>query len=299
MTGANGFIGKYLVDRLIGDGYTVYKHRRSEEGDLKDRKSLDRYEGIDILYHLAAINFVPTSWEKPDEYINNNISALVNVLEFCRKENAKLVYISSYMYGEPLYLPVDENHRCIISSPYHLSKRIGEEICEFYSTHFNIDVAIIRPFNVYGMGQNAHFLLPKVYNQVSDESKDRIEVFNLAPKRDYIYVEDLVDVLVKLIPHITGCEIYNVGSGKSYSVGEVIEIIQAEFGTMKEVIETNSYRNTDVMDCVADISHIRNVVGSISITPIEAGIHKWHVMNSELSDHESDHGKSVNGNTRI
>ena len=105
-----------------------------------------------------------------------------------------MVFVSTYLYGEPEYLPVDEKHKCVTTTPYHLCKKIGEDICEFYSRNFGVDVAVIRPFNVYGKGQNRDFLLPKVYYQVADDSVGSIEVFNLAPRRDYVYVEDLVDM---------------------------------------------------------------------------------------------------------
>lgn len=148
---------------------------------------------------------------------------------------------------------------------------------------FGVDVFVTRPFNVYGKGQNKDFLLPKVYEQVADVNVDAIEVFNLAPKRDYVYVEDLVEVLIRLIPYIKGYDVFNVGAGKSYSVKEAIDIIQNELGTSKEVIEKYALRKNEVMDCVADISHLESVVGKVEITSLTDGIHKWR-LESENQD---------------
>ena len=282
VTGAEGFIGRYLVSRLKSDGHDVTEYRHSD-GDLTDRNSLDAYTGFEAVYHLAAKTFVPESWEDPYGYVGGNNTILMNVLEFCRREGARLIFISTYMYGEPEYLPIDEKHRCVMNTPYHLSKKIGEEICEFYSRNYGVDVAVARPFNVYGKGQNRDFLLPKVYYQVADETTDEITVFNLAPKRDYVYVEDVTDALVRLLPAVKGYDVYNIGSGRSYSVKEAIDIIQSELKTDKKVIEKRAERRNEVMDCVADISHLESVIGPLVITPFEEGIHRWHVSEDEKS----------------
>ena len=283
ITGAKGFIGRYLVRRLRDNGHVVLEHAHSD-GDLIKKKSLSRYSGVDCVFHLAAKTYVPESWDKPFEYINDNNTMLINVLEYCRETGAKLMFLSTYLYGEPEYLPIDEKHRCVANTPYHLCKKIGEEICEFYSKNYGVNVIVTRPFNVYGKGQNDAFLLPKVYKQVKDEKVDKIEVFNLAPKRDYIYVEDLVDVLIRLIPHIEGYKIYNIGAGKSYSVKETIDIIQEEMGTHKEIHEKFSERRNEIMDCVADIKYLENSIGKVTITSLREGIHKWHI--EDLKENE-------------
>ena len=275
VTGANGFIGKYLIKRLKADGHQVMEHSHLE-GDLKQKDALTVYDNIDVIYHLAAKTYVPESWDEPYKYINDNNTMLINVLEYCRTTKAKLVFLSTYLYGEPEYLPVNEKHKCVANTPYHLCKKIGEEICEFYSQNYAVDVVVVRPFNVYGSGQNREFLLPKVYYQVMDPEIKVIEVFNLAPKRDYLYVEDLVKVLSKLLPYIDGYNIYNIGAGKSYSVKEAIDIIQKELHTEKEIVEKYSKRKNEIMDCVADITHLKSTIGSFEITPLSEGIHKWH-----------------------
>lgn len=283
VTGAKGFIGTYLVKCLKKKGHIVYQHSH-ENGDLTDKDSLESYAGIDVIYHLAAKTYVPKSWEIPGIYINNNTAMLINVLEYCRENRTKLVFMSSYLYGEPEYLPIDEKHRCVALTPYHLCKKISEEICLFYSKNFDVDVVVVRPFNVYGKGQNKEFLLPKVYEQVMDATKDTIQVFTLVPKRDYIYVEDLAEVLVRLLPFIKGFDIFNVGVGKSYNVKEVIDIMQREFNTDKKIVEACTERKNEVMDCIADIKHLEKTVGKFRISSLSEGIHKWRIEDERQYD---------------
>ncbi len=277
VTGAGGFIGSYLASRLDESGYNVIRHK-SSDGDLLKCDSLNKYLNVDIVYHLAGKTYVPESWEKPYEYINTNNAILLNVLDFCRKNRCRMVYISTYLYGEPEYLPVDEKHKSVATSPYHLGKKLGEDICEFYSRNYDLDIMVLRPFNVYGKGQNEEFLLPKIFCQVMDKSVSSVEVFDLDPRRDYIYVEDFAEIMVKLIPYIKGFDVYNVGSGVSVSVKEVIDIIQAEFGTNKQVIEKKNTRRNEIMDCYADIRHLEETVGQTRLTTLDEGIHRWRVM---------------------
>lgn len=278
VTGAKGFIGTYLVRRLKKEGHCVFEHEHSK-GDLVNKETMNQYADVamDVVYHMAAKTYVTESWEKPSLYISNNNSMLINVLEYCREKKAKMVFMSTYLYGEPEYLPIDEEHKCVANTPYHLCKKIGEDICEFYSRNFGMDIIAIRPFNVYGKGQNREFLLPKVYEQVISQKIEKIEVFNLTPKRDYVYVEDLVEALYRIIPCINGYKIYNVGAGKSYSVKEVIDIIQQELGTEKKIVEKFSERKNEVMDCVADIRCLEDKIGKLSITSLPEGIHRWHL----------------------
>lgn len=277
VTGANGFIGSRLVTALENVGENVYRHT-SKQGDLNDYDSLEQYEDMDCVYHLAAKSFVPGSWETPIEYLHNNIITTVNVLDFCRKKKAKMIFVSTYLYGQPEYLPIDEKHRCVSISPYHLSKKVGEDICAFYSENYGVDIIIARPFNAYGKGQKEEYLLPKLYKQLTECTDGQIEVYDLCPKRDYIYIYDLVEMLVMLKDKVRGLEIYNLGSGQSYSVKEVIDIMQKEIGTHKQINEIGIKRQNEVSDCIADISKFRHNIGDIKLHTLQEGIHEWHKL---------------------
>lgn len=286
VTGADGFIGSRLVKALENKKNVICRYQR-KDGNLNDPDALSSYQNIDLVYHLAAASFVPESWEKPEEYLQNNILSTIRVLELCRRQKTKIIFISTYLYGQPEYLPVDERHPCACISPYHLSKKAGEDLCRFYSLNFGVDTAIVRPFNVYGKGQKEAYLLPKLYRQLTDIRTDRIEVADLRPRRDYIYVSDLVNMLVMLKDKVNGLEIYNLGSGKSYSVKEVIDMMQEEFGTNKKIVETGAVRQNEVLDCTADIRKFEREIGNVRLHTLREGIHAWHLSDSQDKETEA------------
>lgn len=276
VVGAGGFIGRHLVEGLQRTGNTVFEHTR-KNGDITKDQVLEGYRSVDCVYHLAAKTFVPDSWESPCEFLDNNVKGLINVLDFCKRNTVPLIFLSSYLYGQPIYLPVDEKHPCSAVSPYHLSKKLSEDICEFYSRYYHVDIVAVRPFNVYGPGQREEYLLSKIYRQLLDDTRDMVEVFDLQPKRDFIYISDLVNMLIMLKDKVKGYEVYNIGSGCSYSVAEAIEIMQRELHTNKKVVETGIRRQNEVMDCVADMTKFNTFVGKVEILSLAEGIHKWHL----------------------
>ena len=139
VTGSSGFIGKHLVKSLREQDYIVYEFDH-DQGDIADFKL--QFTKLDHIVHLASLIFIPASWEDPQSFYRTNVMGVVNVLETCRRYNCALTYISSYVYGTPKYLPVDEKHPVNPSSPYNHSKLIAEDVCRFYSKTFNIPVTI-------------------------------------------------------------------------------------------------------------------------------------------------------------
>ena len=281
VTGADGFVGRYVISSLQKHGYeTVQISHRTL--DLCRSFIPDTGDEVEAVIHLAAKTFVPESWDDPMAYLGNNTEMLLRVLEFCRKRGTKLLFPSTYLYGSPQYLPIDERHPCVPVTPYHMSKKVGEELCEFYSENYDVPVAVIRPFNVYGFGQREEFLLPKIFKQVYDKNSNVIEVYDLAPKRDYLYVEDFAEIMVDMIPYICGFDVYNIGGGHSYSVKEVIDIIQSECGTKKQISELHHQRRNEINDCVSDNSKIDRVLGGISVTALRCGIQKWKGLQEKV-----------------
>ncbi|HSN49645.1 MAG TPA: SDR family oxidoreductase, partial [Bacteroidales bacterium] len=166
VTGSEGFIGKALIARLLASGHTVTGFD-APEGDIAEKGILDNLKdtGIGYVFHLAAKTFVPESWNNPFDFYRVNLLGTTNVLEFCRATGAGLSYISSYLYGTPGYLPVDEKHPLKAHNPYSHSKIVAEETCRYYRDQFKIPVTIFRPFNIYGPGQDQRFLIPKIIAQ--------------------------------------------------------------------------------------------------------------------------------------
>src|SRR5450432_2093010 len=123
VTGGGGFVGRHLVSALKSEGFDVVRHRL-RDGDLA-RCSLP-YEGVSHICHLAARTFVPDSWRSPRDFYDTNLMGTLNVLEFCRRQKAILILMSSYLYGQPKYLPIDENHPLQALNPYAHSKLLAE-----------------------------------------------------------------------------------------------------------------------------------------------------------------------------
>ncbi len=258
ITGANGFIGKYLINHIKEQDASIDIVKWDiEDGDLsklETKAKLEAVKEVDKIIHLASNSFVPASWENTQDFIIGNYTSTFNILEYCRHNKASLTYISSYMYGNAKELPISEQAEEKVNNPYGFSKLSGEQLCKFYHNVFNVKVTIIRPFNIYGAGQNENFLIPYLAEQISNPAKEEIEVNDLNPKRDYLHVSDFCSLLYNTLKTEKDFELYNAGFGKSYSVEEVINLLQEIAGTNKKVNAKNQVRYNEINDVVADVS---------------------------------------------
>jgi nucleoside-diphosphate-sugar epimerase len=271
VTGASGFIGKYLCQELNERGHEI-NALFSIHGDISDAHTLDSFNGkVDKVIHLAASTFVPDSWQNPDEFFKVNALGTMRVLEFCRKNNSSLIFISAYLYGIPDKVPTSETELPKPNNPYAFSKYIAEQACLFYSSYLNVPSLIIRPFNVYGPGQPAHFLIPTIINQVLYNQE--ITLLDLNPKRDYIFIDDVVNFINNAVDaKLKNAEIVNIGSGVSYSVGELVRIIQKIAGTNLPVFSKNEVRFQEISDVIADVNKADTLFGWKPKTSIEIGL---------------------------
>jgi nucleoside-diphosphate-sugar epimerase len=249
VTGASGFIGEHLATRLISGGYYVGTHSR-KDGDLS-HCALD-YRGVQHVFHLAGKSFVPDSWLDPRSFYEANLLATVNVLEFCRCTGASMTYVSSYVYGRPQRIPVGEDHPLEAFNPYSHTKILAEETCRFYSAHYGVRIAIVRPFNVYGPGQDGRFLIPVLVRQALDPACPVIEVADDRPRRDFLYVSDLVELLVATLGR-DASGTYNAGSGVSVGIGEVVGILNRLIPRPKQLVSRGESRLQDIAELAADI----------------------------------------------
>ena len=248
ITGTNGFIGKHLCARLLKSDFEILSCK-----DIFNIK--DNFEkNIIHIIHLAGKTYVPDSWNHPFDFYKVNFEGTLNVLELCREHKIGLTYVSSYVYGHPEYLPIDENHRVSPNSPYNHSKLLAEEVCKFYAENFGVDVTVLRPFNIYGKGQRRGFIMADLMEQVFNN--EVVTLDDITPKRDFLYIEDFLDVL-ELTVGLKGFSIYNVGSGKSYSVKDVIEETLSILNSKKAYASRGIFRKNEVADVVADISKIK------------------------------------------
>jgi len=250
VTGASGFLGTHLTKALGAAGYRVEPHS-SRSGDIANCE----FDVADVghVFHLAARTFVPESWKDPLSFYRVNVLGTVNVLEFCRAHNASLTLMSSYVYGRPTGLPISENESLRAFNPYSHTKILAEEASRYYQEQFQVPVTIIRAFNIYGPGQDCRFLIPKILAQAVNPALEAITVSDLRPRRDFIFISDLIQLLLRTVFRREG-GVFNAGSGTSLSVREVIETVNALLPVPKQVLAEGSSRQDEVLDVVADIS---------------------------------------------
>jgi len=271
VSGASGFLGKSLVAKLSSLGYEVIGIDVSE-GDITSESTLIPYQekNISHVIHLAGKTFVPESWKKPFDFYRVNVMGTINILEFCRKTGSNLTFVSSYLYGQPDYLPIDEQHPVKSYNPYSHSKVLAEDACNFYKETFGQKIVILRPFNAYGPGQPAEFLIPEIITMVLDPTVPRIEVMDLRPKRDYVFVDDLITAFINSINMPSGT--YNIGSGVSFSAEEIIRLVMKITGIKKPYTAKGSERQNEIFDLYADNSKALHELGWKPETSFEAGI---------------------------
>lgn len=268
VTGATGFIGQHLVAALTTAGASVRTHSR-QHGDIASMPL--EFEDVRHVFHLAARTFVPDSWKMPREFYETNVLGTVNVLEFCRRTKAALTFLSSYVYGAPQTLPIAETHPLQAYNPYSHTKIVAEDAVRFYAKTFGVTATIVRPFNVYGPGQSEPFLIPGVIRKVLDPTLEATTVTDLRPRRDYIFIADLVALLMRT-REVAGGGTYNAGSGDSYSVQTIVETVGKVTGIHKPIRSTEQRRENEILDVVADMTHATSALQWQPTTTLRDGL---------------------------
>lgn len=270
VTGSAGFVGSHLVRKLTELNAKVIGLDITDGVDLTDWAQVKDVPRFDVMVHLAAKIFVPAAYEHPREFYHTNIASTINALEMCRTHEAKVVFASSYAYGRPRYLPIDEAHPVDMFNPYCRSKILCESLCEGYHRDFGGRAVILRVFNPYGPGQDKRNLIASTIDQAATGC---IRLKDPLPKRDFIYIDDMVGAYIRAIQYDqTPCETFNIAGGHSYSVKEIAEAIARRFGDDVIVEFTGESRKNEVMDTVADISKARRLLAWNPRIDIQTGI---------------------------
>lgn len=234
ITGNKGFIGTHLFERLAGLGHLI------SCADIKDRidvRSYHFHEKYDVIFHLAADASIPRSFEDPVESHTHNVLGTLRILEYAKKVGACVVFSSSSsVYGEPSELPTSENSDYNPSSPYAMSKLISEMYCKFY-WDFGVKSVALRYFNVFGEGQemangggDSSLALANFLRQYKNKEPFTI-VGSGEQRRDFVYVEDVVDANVQAWQYVETADdfqVFNVGSGKNYNILEITDMIDKD-----------------------------------------------------------------------
>ncbi|WP_189502262.1 NAD(P)-dependent oxidoreductase [Mesorhizobium sp. M00.F.Ca.ET.216.01.1.1] len=271
VTGASGFIGHHLVQRLHAAGVEVLELSRSRGFDVcHDEIPL---EGVDRVFHLAGLTGVPRAWEQPLDFFETNAFGTMRVLDQCRRSGCAITFLSAYVYGLPQHLPIAEDHPVTANNPYAFSKRVAEEVCGFFVQYYDVSCVTLRLFNTYGPGQSSDFLVPFIVTQILDRGRPAVEVKDLAPKRDYIYIDDVIDAILAASSAPSG-SVFNIGSGLAYSVEQIIQAAMAAAGVEKPYRSTEQRRRNEIDSVVADITALRAAVGWEPRISLETGLQR-------------------------
>jgi len=309
VTGAGGFIGSHLVERLVNLGARVrafvrYNSRGDRGllelvpdsvlskiefvmGDLRDADAVKRaVEGSDLIFHLGAIIAIPYSYIQPRDVIETNIMSTLNVLTAARAhEVARVIHTStSEVYGTARYVPIDEHHPLQGQSPYSASKIGADKIAESFYLSFGLPVVTLRPFNTYGPRQSARAVIPTIITQAL--SRDTVNLGALHPTRDLNYVSDTVEGFIKAAaePDAIGTVI-NIGSGREITIGDLAARIVSLIGRDVVIVADEARlrpESSEVNRLVASAEKARRLLGWESTVSLDDGLQRTIAW---ISDH--------------
>jgi UDP-glucose 4-epimerase len=265
VTGADGFIGSHLVERLIADGahvraFCLYNSFGSSGwldesdtfkaalrdgqaevvlGDIRDPEHVvAAVEGVEAVLHLAALIAIPHSYVAPRSYVETNVIGTLNVLEAVRRHGTpRMVNTStSEVYGTPEEVPITERHALRGQSPYSATKISADKMCESYALSFQTPVTVLRPFNTFGPRQSARAVIPTVLGQMLAGAK-QIRLGATSPKRDFTFVTDTCDGFVRAATaDLPPGETVQLGTGRTVTIGEVVDMCKQVTGSEAEIV---------------------------------------------------------------
>lgn len=297
VTGAGGFIGSHLVERLMelgavpralvhyrADGLRGWLERSERKGgmeilagDICDRDCvLDAMRDVEVVFHLAALIAIPYSYHAPSSYVRTNVEGTLNVLQAARTRGiGRIVHTStSEVYGTACRVPIDEAHPLQAQSPYAATKIAADKLVEAFHCSYGLPVVTVRPFNTFGPRQSSRAVIPTIITQCLNGGVVRLG--NVTPTRDLNYVTDTVEgfLLAAAMPDAIGRTI-NIGSGREVSVGEVVRMV-GQLLDKPVTIETDEQRvrpnTSEVERLVADNSLAGAILKWTSRVPLEDGL---------------------------
>lgn len=299
VTGAGGFIGSHLTERLVVEGAKVRAFLRYTasgtlgnlayadkklvssveivRGDLRDGEAVrTAVKGVDTVFHLGALIAIPYSYVNPREVTDVNVMGTFNVLAAARSEGVRRVVhtSTSEVFGTARYTPIDEAHPLQGQSPYSASKIGADKLAESFFRSFDVPVATVRPFNTFGPRQSARAIIPTIISQVL--TKDEIKLGSLTPSRDLTFVTDTVDGFVRAasVDAAVGQET-NLGTTVGVTIGELAEKIFAIVGKAPKIV-TDAQRvrpeKSEVMTLLASNKKAKDLLGWTPKVSLQQGL---------------------------
>lgn len=314
VTGGAGFIGSHLCERLLKEGHSVIcidnfdsfydpnlKIRNVQgmnkkysgsfsvvTGDIRNREHLAeifKKSKIDSVFHLAARAGVRPSITDPLLYEDVNVKGTILLLEVCRSFEIRKFFFasSSSVYGEKQKVPFSESDLDIQPiSPYGATKRAGELLCYSYHHLYGMDVACLRIFTAYGPRQRPEMAIHK-FTSLIDQGKEVPIYGDGSSKRDYTYIDDLIDGMIGALHHHKGYEIYNLGGSQTTSLKDLIRMIESELGK-KAKTKIMDFQPGDVSITYADIRKARRMLGYQPRVGMEEGMKRFVEWYKRQSD---------------
>lgn len=272
ITGDKGFIGTNLTKRLKNEKAIIISHQENESIDILNKNLFSFVKDVDTIIHLAAKTSIKNALNAPYDTYYTNILGTLNVLDFARSHNIKnIVNISTYVYGKPLYLPIDEKHALNPHTPYNKSKIISENLCKHYSQDYGLNVITLRPFYVYGPFSNPSTFVSSVIKQIKENGQ--VILSQKFTKRDFLFIEDFINLLIKILTNFpSGYSLYNVGYGESHSLEEVIQIVEDITNLSIPIIYDTKLRPNDITDMIADIKKVSKSFDWIPLINLRDGL---------------------------
>lgn len=260
VTGAGGFIGSHLAEKLVTLGANVIalteynsngSHGWLDESDYADDMDIhhcdirDSFQmdhllgGCDIVFHLAALISVPHSVKAPRSYFDTNVMGTMNVMQGSKSCDRFIHTSTSEVYGSSQTHYMGEDHPIVPQSPYAASKVAADAVVTSFSHTYGLPAVILRPFNTFGPRQSERAFIPAMIRQFLDIQIEQIKVGNLTPERDFTYVDDTVAAYIALAEtrdSIDDAQVFNGGTGKSIAMSSVIKYIGMDTGIGKSVV---------------------------------------------------------------
>ena len=307
VTGAAGFVGSHLTEKLLSLRYNVVAFDRYNSsndffwlnnireknkkncnfilGDIRDYDSvLHAMKGCHAVIHLAALIGIPYSYNAPRSYIATNIIALLNILNACKNKNvSKIIHTStSEVYGSAKFTPMTENHPLFAQSPYAASKIGADQLALSFYNSFNMPITILRPFNTFGPRQSLRAIIPTVITQILDPKYKEIKLGNVKVTRDFNYIADTIDAFISSMKSKkTIGEIINIGTGSEISIEKIIKLTNQITGNNKKIVVDKQRvrpKNSEVLRLCASNKKAKKLLNwkptLIGIKGFEEGLRK-------------------------